>query len=43
LTLRFDKTKSNTKGWAMRGRTRYKDFDKGVARKFVLDPHGLVA
>lgn len=21
----------------------YKDFDKGVARKFVLDPHGLVA
>ena len=20
----------------------YKDFDKGAARKFVLDPHGLV-
>jgi glutathione-independent formaldehyde dehydrogenase len=21
----------------------YKDFDKGAAKKFVLDPHGLVA
>jgi glutathione-independent formaldehyde dehydrogenase len=21
----------------------YKDFDKGAARKFVLDPHGLLA
>jgi glutathione-independent formaldehyde dehydrogenase len=21
----------------------YKDFDKGVAKKFVLDPHGMVA
>ncbi len=21
----------------------YKDFDKGAAQKFVLDPHGLVA
>jgi glutathione-independent formaldehyde dehydrogenase len=20
----------------------YKDFDKGVSKKFVLDPHGLV-
>jgi glutathione-independent formaldehyde dehydrogenase len=20
----------------------YKDFDKGAARKFVLDPHGLI-
>jgi glutathione-independent formaldehyde dehydrogenase len=21
----------------------YKDFDKGAAKKFVLDPHGMVA
>ena len=21
----------------------YKDFDSGVAKKFVLDPHGLIA
>ncbi len=21
----------------------YRDFDKGVARKFVLDPHGMLA
>jgi glutathione-independent formaldehyde dehydrogenase len=21
----------------------YKDFDKGVAKKFVLDPHGVLA
>jgi glutathione-independent formaldehyde dehydrogenase len=21
----------------------YKDFDKGAAKKFVLDPHGLLA
>ena len=21
----------------------YKDFDKGAARKFVIDPHGMVA
>ncbi len=21
----------------------YKDFDKGAAKKFVLDPHGLIA
>ena len=21
----------------------YRDFDQGVARKFVLDPHGLIA
>ena len=21
----------------------YKDFDKGAAKKFVIDPHGLIA
>jgi glutathione-independent formaldehyde dehydrogenase len=21
----------------------YKDFDKGAAKKFVLDPHGMIA
>jgi glutathione-independent formaldehyde dehydrogenase len=21
----------------------YKDFDKGAARKYVLDPHGMIA
>jgi len=21
----------------------YQDFDKGAARKFILDPHGMVA
>jgi glutathione-independent formaldehyde dehydrogenase len=21
----------------------YRDFDQGVARKFVIDPHGLIA
>jgi glutathione-independent formaldehyde dehydrogenase len=23
--------------------TGYKDFDRGVAKKFILDPHGMVA
>jgi len=23
--------------------TGYKDFDKGAAKKFVIDPHGLLA
>ncbi len=24
-------------------RTGYKDFDKGAAKKFVIDPHGTAA
>ena len=27
--------------WTMR-RSGYKDFDKGAAKKFVIDPHGMV-